>query len=151
MITGIDFITAPYKGTGPAMTDVLAGQASFTFTDMIAGLPYVNAGRLKVLGIATATRLPRLPKVPTLAESGVPGFDAMSWVAIFSPAATPRAIVAKLNAEIRNILKTPEVQEKLAIDGSEFGENTPEQLDAYLKNEVAKWAKVIKVSGARLD
>lgn len=151
MITNIDFITVPYKGTGPAMADVLGGQASFTFTDMIAGIPYINAKRLKVLGITTTKRISKLPDTPTVAEGGVPGFDAMSWIGIFVPARTPRPIVEKLNAEIRNSLKLPDVQEKLATDGNDFGENTPDRAEAFLKSEVAKWAKVIKISGARID
>lgn len=151
MITNIDFVTVPYKGTGPAMADVLGGQASFTFTDMIAGIPYINAKRLKVLGITTSKRIAKLPDTPTVAEGGVPGFDAMSWVGIFVPARTPRPIVEKLNAEIKNILKFPDVQEKLATDGKDFGENTPDYVGAFLRSEVAKWAKVIKVSGARVD
>jgi tripartite-type tricarboxylate transporter receptor subunit TctC len=150
-MAGIDLVHVPYKGTGPALTDLLAGHISFFFADMIAGLQHVNAGRLKVLAIATSKRIAKLPQVPTLAESGVPGYDALAWTGFFVPRGTPKVAITRLNAEARNALKLPDVQERIASDGTDFGENTPEYVDRFLRAEIAKWGKVVKTSGARVD
>ena len=151
MMAGIDFVHVPYKGTGPALADVLAGQASMIFTDMIAGMSHIQAGKLRLIATTTPKRLPKLPNTPTLAESGVPGYNAMGWTGMYVPAGTPKPIIDKLNAEVRDILKLPDVQERIASDGSDFAPNTPEYASAFLKSEIAKWAKVIKASGATAD
>ena len=151
MMTGIDFVHVPYKGAGPAMADVLGGHASMMFADMIAAIPYVNNGRLKLIAVATPKRLPKLPDTPTLSEAGVPGYSAISWTGMFVPAGTPKPIIDKLNAEVKSILRIPDVQERLASDGSDFGSNTPEYGAVFLREEIAKWAKVIKASGTRVD
>jgi len=147
----LNFVHVPYKGTGPALADVIAGQASMIFTDMIAGLSYIQAGRLKLIAAATPRRLPKLPNTPTLAESGVPGYDAMAWTGMFVPAGTTKALIDKLNGEFKAIINMPDVQERIAADGKDFGANTPQYAGIYLKSEIAKWAKVIKASGATAE
>jgi tripartite-type tricarboxylate transporter receptor subunit TctC len=151
MMAGIDFVHVPYKGTGPALADVVGGHASMIFTDLIAGLSYIQAGRLKAIAVATPRRLPKLATTPTLSESGVPGYDAMAWTGMFVPAGTSKAIVDKLNSEVRDILRIPEVQERIAAAGNDFGSNTPQYVATYLNSEIAKWAKVIKASGATAE
>ena len=146
----IDAVTVQYKGGGQAIADVIGGQASMVFADMIAAMPYVSAGRVKLLAVATAKRMPNLANVPTLVESGVP-YDAIGWSGMFAPARTPASVVNKLNTELRGILKLPDVQEKLASDGSDFGANTPQSLAAFIKSELAKYQNAVKVSGRRLD
>ncbi|HWI14207.1 MAG TPA: tripartite tricarboxylate transporter substrate binding protein [Burkholderiales bacterium] len=146
----IDAVTVQYKGGGQAIADVIGGQASMMFADMIAAMPYVKAGRMKLLAVATAKRMRQLPDVPTLVESGVP-YDAIGWSGMFAPARTPAAVVNKLNTELRGILKLPDVQEKLASDGSDFGANTPQSLAAFIKSELAKYRNAVQVSGRRLD
>ncbi|MCC7123118.1 MAG: tripartite tricarboxylate transporter substrate binding protein [Gammaproteobacteria bacterium] len=149
-LTKIDAITVQYKGGGHAITDLIGGQASMMFADMIAALPYVASKRVRLLAVATVQRLAQLPEVPTLIESGV-AYDAIGWSGVFAPARTPSAIVAKLNGELRSILKLADVQAKLASDGTAFGPNTPESLQAFVKSELAKYETAVKVSGRRLD
>ena len=151
MMAGIDFVHVPYKGTGPALADVVGGQASMIFTDMIAGMVFIKSGRLKLIAAATPKRLPKLPNTPTLSEAGVPGYNAMAWTGMFVPAGTSKAIVYKLNTELNSILKLPDVQERIASDGTDFAPNTPDSTATLLKAEIAKWAKVIKASGATAE
>jgi tripartite-type tricarboxylate transporter receptor subunit TctC len=146
----IDAVTVQYKGGGQAIADVIGGQASMVFADFIAAMPYVSAGRVKLLAVATAKRMPKLPDTPTLVETGV-AYDAIGWSGLFAPARTPAAIVDKLNAELRSILKLPDVQEKLASDGSDFGANTPQSLGAFIRSELAKYRTAVKVSGRKLE
>jgi len=145
-----DAVTVQYKGGGQAIADLIGGQASMMFADMIAAAPYVGPGRVRLLAVATVKRMPQLPEVPTLIESGV-AYDAIGWSGMFAPARTPRAAVTRLNTELRSILKLPDVQSRLASDGSAFGANTPESLAAFIKAELAKYATAVKVSGRRLD
>src|SRR5688572_12710594 len=126
----IDAVTVQYKGGGQAIANVISGEAQMSFVDMIAGMPYVAARRVKLLAVATAKRMPKLPDVPTLIESGI-AYEAIGWSGMFAPARTPPAVVNKLNAELRNIVKLPDVQEKLASDGNDFGANTPQSLAAF--------------------
>ncbi len=146
----IDAVTVQYKGGGQAIADVIAGQASMMFADMIAAMPYVDSGRVRLVAVATAKRMAKLPQVPTLVEAGVP-YDAIGWSGMFAPVRTPAHVINKLNGELRGILKLPDVQEKLASDGSDFGANTPESLAAFVKSELAKYQNAVKVSGRRLD
>lgn len=150
-LTGVDMVHVPYKGAGPALADVVSGQVSFMFVDMIAALPHAKTGRLRALAISTARRNARVPEVPTVAESGAPGFEVLGWSGLLAPAGTPRTIVGKLNAEVVKLLQLPDVQERLAADGAEFGTNTPEEFSVFVRSEIAKWEKVIKASGARAD
>jgi len=150
-MAGIDLTHVPYKGTGPALADLLGGQVTMMFSDAIAAGPHVNTGKLRGLAVTSPRRFPLLPQLPTVIEAGVPGYSAVGWTALLAPAGTPRPIVAKLNAEVVRVLPLPEVREKLAGDGSEFGKNTPEELAQFIKEEISKWGKVIKASGARAE
>lgn len=150
-MAGLDMVHVPYKGDSPAMTDIMGGQVDVMFTTVIAALPHIKSGKLKPLALATAKRTAALPDVPTIAESGVAGFDASSWGGILAPAATPKEIVAKLHAEIVKIMKLPDVNERLSGLGAEIVGNTPEEFGAFIKSETAKWGKVVKASGATLD
>ena len=146
----IDAVTVQYKGGGPAMAEVVGGQASMMMGDMLTATPYINAGRVRLIAVVTAKRNPRFPDTPTLIESGVP-VDAISWSGVFAPSRTPAAVVNKLGAELRSILKLPDVQEKLASDGNDFGANTPQSLIAFIQSESAKYQTAVKVSGRRLE
>jgi tripartite-type tricarboxylate transporter receptor subunit TctC len=150
-LTGTDMVHVPYKGTGPAVAALLGGQISFMFGDALASLPQARAGKLRALAISSAARVPFAPELPTVAESGVPGYEAIGWSGLLAPARTPRPVIAKINAEVIKILKMPDVQARLSSDGSLFGENTPEQFGQFIKAEIAKWGKVVKASGARAD
>jgi tripartite-type tricarboxylate transporter receptor subunit TctC len=146
----IDAVTVQYKGGGQAIADVIGGQASMVFADMIAALPHVSTGRGKLLAVATGKRIPKLPKVPTLIESGV-NYEAIGWSGMFAPSRTAPAVVNKLSAEYRSILKLPDVQEKLASDGSDFGANTPESLAPFIRSESQKYRNAVTITGRRLD
>jgi tripartite-type tricarboxylate transporter receptor subunit TctC len=150
-MTGVEMTHVPYKGTGPALTDLVGGQVTMMFSDAIAAAPHINAGRLRGLAVSSPRRFALLPNLPPVAEAGVPGYSAVGWTALLAPAGTPRPIVGKLNAEVVRVLPLPEVRERLAGDGSEFGKNTPEELAAFIKEEIVKWGKVIKASGARAE
>jgi tripartite-type tricarboxylate transporter receptor subunit TctC len=151
LLAKIDMVHVPYKGTGPAMIDLIAGQTSMTITGMTALMPHVKSGRLKLLGVATTKRLAIMPELPTINESGVPGYDANQWYGVLTQAAVPRDIVMKLNAEIVKVLARPDVKTRLAADGAEPVANTPEQFAAHIKSEIARWAPVVKASGAKPD
>jgi tripartite-type tricarboxylate transporter receptor subunit TctC len=145
----IELVHIPYKGAGPAIIDLIAGQTSMTVTGMPALMPHIKSGKLRPIGVATAKRLAVLPDVPTIAESGVPGFEANQWYGVLTQAAVPRDIVMKLNAEIVKILARPDVKKRLADDGADPVGNTPEQFAAHIKTEIARWAPVVKASGAK--
>lgn len=151
MMTGTDMVHVPYKGTGPAIADLIGGQITFMFADALAAAPQVKAGKLRGLAVSSPRRFALVPDLPTVAESGVPGFSAVGWTGLLAPAGTPQPIVRKLNREVVRVLPLPEVKDKLAGDGSEFGKNTPEEFSVFIKQEIAKWAKVVKASGARSD
>jgi tripartite-type tricarboxylate transporter receptor subunit TctC len=150
-MAGVQMTHVPYKGSAPALTDLLGGQVSLMFDNMPTALPHVKAGRLKALAVTSAKRSPAIPQLPTMAEAGLPGFEATSWFGVLAPAATPKEIVGKLNGEIVRILKTPEVRAQLSGQGAEPVGDTPEEFAAHIKAEMAKWAKVVKESGARID
>lgn len=151
LLTKIEMVHVPYKGTAPAMISMISGQTTMTITGMVALMPHVKSGRLKLLGVATLKRLAIMPNVPTINESGVPGYDANQWYGVLAPAATPRDIVAKLHADIVKVLARPDVKERLAADGAEPVANAPEQFAAHIKAEIARWAPVVKASGAKPD
>lgn len=148
-LIGVQLTHVPYKGTPPAMTDVAGGQVPFMFDQMTAALPLVQAGKLKVIAVTTGKRMPSQPQLPTMIESGVPGFEMASWQAVYAPKGTPKAIVQKLNAEIKKILAMPEVKEKLSGQlGMEIVGSTPEELAAHMAREIPRWAELVKKSGA---
>ena len=148
---GIAMTHISYKGSGPALTDVMAGFVEVMFENLPSALPFINAGKLKVLAVTGKDRSPVLKTVPTLAESGFPGFDMVSWQARVAPANTPKLVIDKLNAEVVRVLRTPEMKEKMIGLGTEVVANTPEQFAQYLREEMAKWSKIVKDAGIKLE
>jgi tripartite-type tricarboxylate transporter receptor subunit TctC len=151
MMTGVDIVHIPYKGSGPALTDLLGGQVSVMFDNLTSSIGYIKAGRLRALAVTTVKRYPELPNVPTINESGVPGYEASAWFGIVVPKATPREIVNRINSEVNKAIALPDIREKLAQQGAEATPLTPEQFGAFIHNEVVKWAKVVKASGAKVE
>ena len=150
-MAGVEMLHVPYKGAVPALTDLIGGQVSMIFSSMPPALPLVKTGKIRALGVTSATRSPAAPAIPTITESGLPGYEVNNWYGILAPRGTPKEIVSKLNAEIVKILNMPDVKESLAVQGAEPVSGTPEQFAAYIKEETEKWAKIVKYSGARLD
>lgn len=148
---GIDVVHIPYRGSPPALTDLLGGRITMMFGPLTTALPHVKAGTLRALAVSSAKRSSAAPEVPTMMESGFPDFEASIWWGILAPAATPKAIVTRLNAEIGRILQLPDVRETLSRQGADPVGGTPEQYAAFIRTEIAKWAKVVKESGARID
>jgi tripartite-type tricarboxylate transporter receptor subunit TctC len=140
----VQFIHVPYKGTGPALNDVIGGQVTMMFGQMSSVLPLVKAGKLRAIGVASLKRSAVLPEVPTIAEQGMPQFEAVSWYALMVPAATPKAIVDKLNAQTLRMLAKPETKEKFAALGLESGGGTPQAAAATIQSETIRWADVIR-------
>lgn len=152
MKAGTDIQHIPYKGTGPALNDLLGGQVQMSFTDVLTALPHIQAGKLRVLGVTSIARSRALPDVPTLAEQGLKDFDASVFFGIVVPAGTPQAVVSRLNAAYAQVLQQPDVKERLAKQGLEPPpQYTPAQLAVYMRREAAKWREVIKTSGATAD
>ncbi len=150
-MTGIKMTHIPYKGSAPTLADLMGGQIQVVIDNMPPYLPQVKAGRIRALAVSPAKRSPAMPDLPTIAEAGVPGYDAGSWFALYAPAKTPKAIVNKLSTETARILKLSDVSQRLSEQGAESVGSTPEQLSAHTRSEIAKWAKVIKDSGARAE
>ncbi len=150
-MASINLVHVPYKGSTPAITEVLAGQVPFIFTGIPSVLSYIKAGRLRAIGVTSATRTTALPDVPTIADTGVPGYDVSPWFGVLAPARTPRAIVMKLNDEIVKVLKSAAIRERFAVEGVEPIGDSPEHFAAYIKSELAKWGKVLKESGIHGD
>jgi tripartite-type tricarboxylate transporter receptor subunit TctC len=148
---GAELSPVHYKGGAPALQDLLGGQVQLMFDNLPPSLPQIKAGKLRALGVTSTTRAPALPEVPTIAESGLPGFDASSWFGLLAPAGTSPAIIAKINAEIAKWLATPEAKEKLLAAGANAAGGTPEDFARHIAAETAKWAKVVKESGAKVD
>lgn len=144
LLTGTEMVHVPYKGAGPATQDLMSGQIQVLFNDAIATVPHMKSGRMKALAVTSTKRMPIVPDLPTIDESGVKGYDNSSWMAMAAPAATPKETVARLNTEMAAILKTPDVQERVAGVGAIPVGGTPEQFSAYLKSELAKFERVVK-------
>ena len=145
--TGINVVHVPYKGGAPALTDLIAGQVQLLFISIPSVMPQVKAGRLKALAVSSARRSLSAPEVPTVAESGYPGFEYVNWNALFAPAATPRAIISKLNTEVVKIMRDPDLAQKLVGQGAEPAPGTPEQLAQYMRVDFDRWRKVIRAAG----
>ena len=145
--TGINVVHVPYKGGAPALTDLIAGQVQLLFISIPSVMPQVKAGRLKALAVSSARRSLSAPEVPTVAESGYPGFEYVNWNALFAPAATPRAIINKLNSEVVKIMRDPDLAQKLVSQGAEPAPGTPEQLAQYMRVDFDRWRKVIRAAG----
>ncbi|HET9337661.1 MAG TPA: tripartite tricarboxylate transporter substrate binding protein [Casimicrobiaceae bacterium] len=151
VMAGVQMTHVPYKGSAPAITDLLGGQVQLMFDNLPPSLPHIRAGKLRALAVTTSERAPALPDVPTVAESGLPGFEASSWFGLLAPAGTPREIVVKINGEIARWLVTPEAKEKMIAIGANAKGGTPEDFAKHIADETAKWAKVVKESGAKVD
>ncbi len=147
----VEMTHVPYKGGGPAMIGVMAGEASVMFPTMQSAMPLVKAGRLRALAISTATRSPAVPEIPTIAEAGVPGYDATGWYGMLAPAGAPQAVIDRLHSEIVKILTTPELKNRLAGEGAVAVGNTPAQFDRFIREEIAKWAKIIRDLKIQVD
>jgi len=141
----------PYKGSAPALMDLIAGRIDIMFDNIPLPLPHIKAGKLRGLAVTAAQRSPSLPDLPTLAEAGVPGFDVSSWYGIYAPAGLPPDMVAKLNAAFNEALRTPEIRERLTTQGWTVVGGTPEQFAAHTQAEFERWARVVKSANVRID
>jgi tripartite-type tricarboxylate transporter receptor subunit TctC len=150
-LTGTKMIHIPYKGMGVVVTDLMGGQVSLTFGTSASVLPQVRAGRLRALAITGAQRSPALPNIPTVAESGVPGYEASLWYGFVGPARLPADIVQRLNSEIIGVLKQPQVRERFTTEGVDVRYSTPEEFTRLLAADVQRWAKVIERAGVRVE
>ena len=150
-MAGVKLNHVPYKGSGPAQQDLMSGIVKVSFVGTPIAIPHMKSGRLKALGVSTAKRSPEMPDVPTVAEAGVPGYEALVWIGMLAPAGTPREIIAKLNGEIGKLVRTDEVKKLLAPTGMEPDPDTPAQFGAYLKTDYDKWGKVVRDSGATVQ
>ncbi len=150
-MTGTRMIHVPYKGSGPALPDLIAGQLQLMFGNMASAIPHVKSGKIRALAVTSARRSATAPELPTLAESGLSGYDASAWFALFAPARTPVAVVAKLNQEVNQMMRPAEMKERLLAIGADALALTPPELDKYVLAEIAKWGRVIRESGAKPD
>ncbi len=151
LMTGIDIVHVPYKGSGPAMAAVAGKQTALGFADITSALPLLKSGRVKPVGVLSRERSALAPEIPTLAETGVPGYESIGWFGLLAPAGTPPAIVARLNAETTQVMRLPEIRERLLNVALEPWTGTPEEFTAFIKSETAKWADVIKRSGTKIE
>jgi tripartite-type tricarboxylate transporter receptor subunit TctC len=147
----LDMLHIPYKGASTALTELMGGQITIYASSMPPALPLINAGKLKALGVTGTKRLAPLPNVPTVAESGVPGYEAVSWYGVFVPAGTPKDIVAKIHADTVRVLKQPETARRFESEGGDIVADTPDEFAAFIRREIPKWTKVIRDSGAKID
>ena len=150
-MTGTQIVHVPYKGTGPAINDLIGGQVPMAFESMLAVLPQIKGGRLRALAVSSSKRSSTMPDTPTVAEAGVPGYESIAWYGFLAPKGTPKDIVNKLNAEMAKALDAPDVHAKLTELGSDKVHGTPEEFEEWIKSETAKWGKVVKASGATVD
>ena len=151
IVAGIDMLHIPYKGTGPAVIDLVGGQLQVGLLSLASSMPHVKSGRLKALAVTSPKRAIVAPELPTIAESGYPGFEVRSWYGLLAPTGTPKTIIDKLSSQIAAVLRQPEVIAKLASDGAEPGGDTPAEFAAYIKSEAERWGKVVKTAGIRAD
>lgn len=149
-MAGVKMVHVPYKGASPGLLDLMRGQIQFLFASSTSTMPHVKAGRLRLLGASSGKRSRVLPDVPTIAESGLPGYDVTGWYAVIAPGGTPKAIIMKLNREIGEVLKSPEIQETMAAGGADAVHSTPEELTALVHYEETRWAKLVDSAGIKL-
>ena len=148
-MAGVTLVHVPYKGTGPGLNDLIAGRLSLVFNAPGSVLPHIRSGRLRAIAVTSSSRSSVMPELPTVSESGLPGYEASTWHGVLAPAKTPRQIVVRFNAEIIKALATAEVKERFAALGMDPIGNTPEQFAVYIQAEIVRWGKVIKTSGAK--
>lgn len=151
MMSGARMVHVPYKGSGPALVDVISGQVNVMFDNMSSGLPHVESGKLRILAVTSAQRDPRLPQVPSIAESGVPGYSGTSWFSLAAPASTPAALIQTLNQDVQRVLQTPQAQSRYEKLGLRFMPQTPAQARAFFQSETEKWSRVVKAANLQLD
>jgi tripartite-type tricarboxylate transporter receptor subunit TctC len=151
MMAGIDLFHVPYKGAGQITTELIGGQIQLAFSQPPSAVPHVRAGKLRALATTALKRVSALPEVPLMAEAGLPGFDANSWQGIVLPRGTPPAVTQKILAEVRRILATPDMRERLAVEGSEPGGMSPAEFRRHMEREIAKWTKVVQATGLTID
>ncbi len=149
--TGIDIVHIPFKGAAPAMQALLAGDTQFMFDNLASSMPQVKAGKLRALAVTTAKRSSLVPELPTMAETGLPGFDIATWFGLLAPAGTPQDVIAKWNVEVVKILNSPEMRERLLAQGAEAAPTTPAEFAAFIAAELPKYARIVKASGAKVD
>jgi len=150
-MTGIELTHVPYKGSAPAVTDVVAGHVPIHFSDPVASLPLVREGKLRALGVTTTIRMPSAPDIPPIAETGVAGFDASSWIMIVAPAKTPKEIVAKLREALLKVLDQPSTRQSFERLGAEVVKSTPEEFARRLQADYTKWVRIRKETGIKVD
>jgi tripartite-type tricarboxylate transporter receptor subunit TctC len=150
-MTGTSIVHVPYKSAAPALTDLIAGQTQLMFASSLSVMPHITGHRVRALAVTTGKRSRLMPELPTIAEAGVPGFEATTWHGVLVPAGTPAAIVDKLNAEINRMLQLPDVRERLAVLGAEILGGTRKEFADHIQREIPKWAKVVRESGARAE
>lgn len=148
-MAGLKMTHIPYKGSAPAMIDLISGQVVAMTATMLTGMPHIRTGRLRALGVTGPVRNAALPEVPTISEAGVPGYEAGQWYGALAPANTPREIVARLNRDLLAVLQTAEVRERFAADGGEAVGNSPDEFARFIRNELDKWARVAKTAGIK--
>jgi tripartite-type tricarboxylate transporter receptor subunit TctC len=146
-MAGVDIVHVPYKGSGQAMVDLVAGQVVVAFDQIVCSLPHVEAGKLRALAVTSGKRFESVAKLPTVAEAGVPGYEAVSWNGIAAPAATPAAILTRVQADTARVLQLPDIKDRFSKDGIEPVGSTPEQFAAHVRSEREKWGKVVKTAG----
>jgi tripartite-type tricarboxylate transporter receptor subunit TctC len=151
LMAQVDLLHVPYKGGPPAIADLISGQVNMMFINMPTGIPHVRSGKAKILAVSSIKRIPQLPDVPTVDQTGVKGFETAAWSGLYAPAGTPTDIINRINAEVVKILKQPSVREQLVAQGAEPVGDTPEEFSRFTLAEISKWAKIIKISGARVD
>jgi len=149
MMSGTRMLHVPYKGPGPGVIDLIAGRIALMAASTVSSMTHVRSGRLRPIGVSTSARVPSLPDIPTIAESGVPGYESVSWFGLSAPAGTPKDTIARLNRETVAILRLPAIQDQFAKDGSIVVANAPAEFDAYIRSESVKWARVVKSAGIK--
>jgi tripartite-type tricarboxylate transporter receptor subunit TctC len=150
-MTGVDIMHVPYKGSSPAVTDLMGGQVNMMFDSVSSAKPYIESGKLKALAVTTSKRSSIFPKVPTMAEAGLKGYELSGWYAVFVPAKTPKPIVDRLNRELLKALKQPDVRQRFASIGAEVVGSSPDELGKYLQSETTRWAKVVQDRNIKPD
>jgi tripartite-type tricarboxylate transporter receptor subunit TctC len=148
---GIKMTHIPYKGAAPAFTGLLGGEIAIYMSSVPPALPMISAGRVRAIGVTSTKRMASLPNVPTISETGLPGYEVTNWYGVMMPAGVPKDILAKVNGDLVKILKQPEVQQRFRGEGGDVSGNTAEQFATFIRDEIAKWAKAVKASGAKVD
>jgi tripartite-type tricarboxylate transporter receptor subunit TctC len=151
LMTGIEMVHVPYKGGAQALTGLVGGEVNMTLNGLLATLPHIKSGKLRALAIAAKTRSPALPDLPTIDESGVPGFQSGSWQGLLTASAVPKDVIAKLNAAVIQVLKSPEIKERMAAQGADVVGDSPEQFGAFMRDERVRWAKIVKDAAIKVE